>query len=142
MYRTKNLLTTTAIPRVVDAHSLLHQRASKAARACNAADVVDGLAILQNPTLRLAAVAHGVSLGSVARARQLTPEQRQAVRQGKRPLVLPRTPAAPPVPTIVPTTPLAPPVTMGVEKLLAAIVEKIGVEGVLNMLAANEKVAA
>src|SRR5215813_15292271 len=112
----KKLQTTTAIPRVVDAHSLLHVQMSKSAKACDAADVVDGLAVIQNPTLRLAAAAYGVSLGSVARARCLTPEQRQAVKQGKRPLVLPRTPAAPPVPA----TPPIPSATMGVEKLLAA----------------------
>jgi hypothetical protein len=66
----------------------------------------------------------------------------QAVKQGKRPLVLPRTPAAPPVPAIVPTTPSAPPVTMSVEKLLTAIVDKIGVNGVLDLLAVSEKLAA
>jgi hypothetical protein len=38
--------------------------------------------------------------------------------------------------------PASPPAALGVEKLLAAIVGKIGVEGVLNYLAANEKVAA
>ena len=36
--------------------------------------------------MRLTAAAWGVSVGSVARALRLTPEQRQAVRQGKRPL--------------------------------------------------------
>jgi hypothetical protein len=138
LYSMKKLQTTTAIPRVVDAHSLLHLRISKAAKACEAADIVDGLAVLQNHTMRLAAVAYGVSLGSVARARRLTPEQRIAVKQGKRPLVLPHTPAASPVPTIVP--PSVPPVAM--ETMLTAIVKKIGIESVLNMLAAHEKVAA
>lgn len=80
LYSTQKLLTTTVIPRVVDAHSLLHQQGSKSTKACHAADVVDGPAVLQNPTLRLAATAYGVSLGSVARARRLTPEQREAGR--------------------------------------------------------------
>ena len=92
LYSMKLKETTAAAPRVVDAHGLLHLRASKAAKACDAADAVDGLAILGNPTLKLAAVAYGVSIGSVARALKLTPEQRDAVRQGKRAL-LPRAPS-------------------------------------------------
>ena len=54
---------TAAVPRVIDTHGLLHMRASKAVKACNAADAVDGLATLGNPTLKLAAVAYGVSIG-------------------------------------------------------------------------------
>ena len=65
LYSMKTTEATAAVPRVVDAHSLLHMRASKSAKACDAADVVDGLAVLQNPTLRLAAAAYGVSIGSV-----------------------------------------------------------------------------
>src|SRR6516165_10399657 len=95
-YSMKLTETTAAVPRVVDAHGLLHMRASKSAKACDAADVIDGLAVLQNPTLRLAAAAYGVSIGSVARARRLTPEQRHAVRRNERPLILPRAPSAPP----------------------------------------------
>jgi hypothetical protein len=138
------LKTTTAIPRVVDAHSLLHLRASNAAKACDAADAADGLIVLQNPTLRLAAAAYGVSLGSVARARRLTPEQRQKVRDGQRPLVLPYALPTPLMPSFKPVPSFAPvsPITMGVEKLLAAIVEKIGINGVLDLLAASERVAA
>ena len=56
-----NAIATTAPPRVVDAHGLLHLRASKSAKACLAADLVDGLAVLQNPTQRVAAAAYGVS---------------------------------------------------------------------------------
>jgi hypothetical protein len=126
LYSMKILKTTTAAPRVVDAHSLLHLRVSKSVKACGAADVVDGHAVLQNPTLRLAAAAYGVSLGSVARARRLTPEQRQAVRNGQRPLVLPSTPTAPPVlpfapvPPAAPATPPVPPVTMDLRERLPA----------------------
>jgi hypothetical protein len=139
LYSMKTTEATAAVPRVVDAHSLLHQRASKAAKACDAADVVDGLAVLQNLTLRLVAAAYGVSMSSVVHARRLTPEQRQAVKRSKRPLVLPRTPAAPPVPAIVPAS--VPPV-MEVEKLLAAAVGMVGVNGVLDLLAAKERIAA
>jgi hypothetical protein len=46
--------------------------------------LVDGLAVLQNLTPRLAAVAYSVSIGSVARARRSSPEQRQAVRNKRR----------------------------------------------------------
>ena len=92
LYRMHTTEATAAPLRVVDAHGLLHlQRVSKATKACDAADAVDGLAVLQNPTMRLAAAAYGVSIGSVARARRLSPEQREAVRKGRRPLVLPAT---------------------------------------------------
>src|SRR5262249_23545629 len=111
----------------------------KAAKACDAADVVDGLAVLQNLTLRLVAAAYGVSMSSVVHARRLTPEQRQAVKRSKRPLVLPRTPAAPPVPAIVPGSV---PRVMEVEKLVAAAVGMVGVNGVLDLLAAKERIAA
>jgi hypothetical protein len=145
LYRMKLRETTTAVPRVVDAHGLLHMQASKAAKACDAADAVDGLTVVQNPTMRLAAAAYGVSVGSVARALQLTPEQRQAVRQGKRPLILPRAPSVPPV-LPVPATPPVPvvitPVIMGARQRLADIVNELGLDAVLNLLAASEKVAA
>ena len=143
---TVNVTAITAVtPRIVDAHSPPHMRAPKSAKACDAADVVDGLAVLQNPTLRLAAAAYGVSLGSVARARRLTPEQRQAVRQGRRPLVLPRAPAAPsvlPVPSATPATPPAPLVVMKPRERLAAIVAEIGFDATLTLLANSEQVAA
>ena len=136
---------TTAVPRVVDTHSLLNVRTSKAVKACDAADAVDGLTKLQNPTIRLAATAYGVSTTYVGHALQLTPEQRRAVRQGKRPLVLPRVPSAPPallVPTIVPAPSPVPPVTMGARERLKAIVSEIGLDATLNLLAASERAAA
>jgi hypothetical protein len=115
--------------RTVDAHSLLHQRASKSVKACDAADVVDGLAVLQNLTLRLVATAYGVSLGSVARARRLTPEQRQAVRQRKRPLLLPRTPPALPAP-------------VSAQQKLAEVVAEVGADTAVDMIAALDCSAA
>jgi hypothetical protein len=149
LYSMKTTPTTVAVPRVVDAHSLLHLRASKSARACDAADAVDGFAVVQNPTLRLAAAAWGVSIGSVARALRLTPEQRQAVRRGQRPLILPRAPSAPPValpaqpvPSTTPTTPPAVPVVMTARERLDALVGELGLNTVLDLLAASEKVAA
>jgi hypothetical protein len=130
---------TAVTPRIVDAHSPLHLRASKGAKACDAADIVDGLAVLQNPTLRLAAAAYGISLGSVARARRLTPEQRQAVRRGERPLVLPRVPSAPPA---LPAPSPIPPGTMGARERLKLIVAELGLDATLDLLAASERVAA
>jgi hypothetical protein len=140
-----NAIAPAAVPRVVDAHGLLHLQATKAAKACDAADAVDGLTKLGNPTLRLAAAAYGVSIGYVARARRLTPEQRQAVRQGKRPLILPLAPSTAPVPPALPTSPAPPPVlpvTMGTRERLNEIVGEIGLNAVIDLLAATEKVAA
>jgi hypothetical protein len=144
LYSMKTTEATAAVPRVVDAHGLLHMRTSKSAKACDAADVIDGLAVLQNPTLRLAAAAYGVSIGSVARARRLTPEQRQAVRRNERPLILPRAPSAPPAlpVSIAPATPPVPPVIMGARDKLAEVIAEIGADGVLNMLVAMERAAA
>jgi len=145
LYSMQLAKTTAAVPRVVDAHSLLHMRASKATKAVDAADVLDGLVVVQNPTLRLTAAAYGVSIGSVARARRLTPEQRQAVRRGERPLILPRAPSAPPalpVPPTAPATPPVSPVVMGARERLDAIVAEIGLSATLDLLAATEKVAA
>ena len=140
LYSIETTGTTAAASRVVDCHSLLHLQASKPVKACDAADAVDGLVLLSHPTIRVAAVAWGLNFGLAARAHCFAPEQRQEGRCGMRPLVLPRTSAALLVPAIVPAA--VPPVMMGVEKLRAAVVEKIGVSGVLEFLAANEKVAA
>ena len=49
LYSMKLTETTAAVPRVVDTHGLLHMRASKSTKACDAADVIDGLAVLQIP---------------------------------------------------------------------------------------------
>ena len=141
LYSMKITEATSAVPRVVDAHSLLHMQASKSAKACDAADVLDGLAVVQNLTLRLTAAAYGVSIGSVARARRLTPEQRQAVRKGQRPLILPATSSAPPAPPVS-AMPAAPPVIVGPRERLDEIVAEIGLSATLDLLAATEKVAA
>jgi protein-disulfide isomerase-like protein with CxxC motif len=125
-----NVAASTTTPlRVVDAHSLLHLRASQAAKAVDAADLVDGRAVLQNLTLRMAATAYGVSMGSVARARRLSPDQRQDVRAGRRPLVLP-SPAAP-VPTII-TSPAA--LVMSPQEALSWVVSQIGIDRTLNLV--------
>jgi len=76
--------------KTIDAHSVLNRKASQAVKACEAADVLDGIATLQNLTLRVVAFAYEVSVASVSAARRLTPAQRQDVREGWRPLILPR----------------------------------------------------
>jgi len=113
--------------RVVDCHSLLHLRVPKAVRACDAADACDELVILSRPTLHVAAVAYGVSLWTVARARRLPPQERDQVRKGKRPIVLPRTPA--PLPVMLP-------VAVDVKTRLLDIVDEIGgIDATLDLLA-------
>ena len=107
--------------RVVDCHSLLHLRVPKAVRAC------DELVILGRPTLHVAAVAYGVSLWTVARARRLPPQERDQVRKGTRPIVLPRTPAP---------LPVMPPMAVDVRTRLLDIVDEIGgIDATLDLLA-------
>jgi hypothetical protein len=109
---------TTTLPalRVVDAHSLPNRKASKAVKACDGADVLDGLTTLQNLTAKLVAAALGISLSSLAAARRLTPAQRNEVRRGHRPLVLPPKPVP---------LPLPPPVSA--EERVAEVVAEFGV---------------
>jgi hypothetical protein len=97
LYSVKTAGTIPALPRVIDTHGLLHVRATKATRACNAADAIDGVTVLGRPTLKLAAAAFGVSVGYVTSALRLPPDQRQAVRRGERPLILPRAPSSIPL---------------------------------------------
>jgi hypothetical protein len=106
----------TAI-RTVDARSLLNKKLPKAARACDAAELLDGLAVLL-PTSQLVATVSGISTSSVTRARRPTPEQRDAVRRGERPLSLPR--------------------RVNPQKLLSQIVDEIGLDRVQNLLWAFE----
>jgi hypothetical protein len=81
--------------RVVDAHSLAHRKARKAVGACDAADLVDALTRLQNPTVKVAATACGVTQSYVVAALRLSPVQRDAVRRGQRPLISPSVKALP-----------------------------------------------
>jgi hypothetical protein len=103
--------------RTVDARSLITRKRPKAARACDAADLLDGLAVLI-PTSRLVAKVSAISVSSVTRARRLTPAQRDAVRRGERPLALPR--------------------RVSPQELLNQIVDEIGLDRVQNLLWAFE----
>jgi len=116
--------------RVIDAHSLPHLKLAKAVRAVDGADVVDGMARLENLTLRLVAAAMRVSVSYLVAACRLSPEQRQAIRQGRRPLVLPRAPVPP---SSVPATPPAIPVA-ALDRLVDIVNELGGVTETLNVL--------
>jgi len=72
----------------------LRRRMSAAERACLGADIIDGRVILQGLTAKAVAALVGVSVGYVDRALRLTPEQREQVRHGDRPLAAPRPPCA------------------------------------------------
>jgi hypothetical protein len=103
--------------KTVDVRSLLKKETPKAARACDGADALDGLAVLI-PTTQLIAAVFGISRTSINRARRLTPEQRDAVRRKERPLCLPRK-ASP-------------------QEQLSQIVDEIGLDRVQNLLWAFE----
>jgi len=116
--------------RVVDAHSLAHRKAPKAAAACDAADLVDALTRLQNPTIKVAAVACDVSQSYVAAALRLSPVQRDDVRRGRRPLVSPKPVKALPAP-------------VNAQAKLANLVTEIGtVDGVIEMLIKLDRASA
>jgi hypothetical protein len=129
------LMSGTALTpfRAVDAHSLPHRKASKAARAVIAADILDGLMVLQNPTVSIVTVALGVSASSVANARRLTPEQRDAVRKGRRPLVLPTKPA--PLRLPPPAVANSAPAPVSAREKLAEVVAEVGVNTTIDMIA-------
>src|SRR5215472_8492734 len=105
----------------VDPHSLTHRRLPKQVRAVLAAEILDGHIPLMNPTAGMVAQATGVSSSYINAARRLSPEQRQAVVHGMRPLVMRGKGPA-----------------LSVEQRLGAIVAELGgvsnVVGVLNRL--------
>jgi hypothetical protein len=114
--------------RVIDAHSVPHQKAPKAVKACDAANVLDGVAMLQNLTLKLVSTAFSVSVSSIVTAQRLMPDQRTAVRRGERPLTLPATA------TIALPAPKSP---IG-DVELVDIARQVGSERMLNAAAAAE----
>jgi hypothetical protein len=121
MYDMTSLKATAATPRV-DCHSLPHLKDSKAARACNAADCSDGRVLLVNPTLKVLVTAYNVSVAYITAAKRLSADERDAVRRGERPLVIPR---------------LAPQ-TASPTELVGALVDEFGVEVVLSCVAEHE----
>jgi hypothetical protein len=81
-----------AIPAVVTGASLARRlRAMTAAqRACSAADVDDGRTPLVDLTAKSIAALHQVSMPYLLAAKKLSPEEREQVRRGERPLVQPK----------------------------------------------------
>jgi hypothetical protein len=108
---------------------LLHAR-SAAVRACMAADLVEGRIRLQRqkPTQKVAALLCNISAASVARACRLSIDERQRVKEGTRPLVLP---PVKPTPKPVPV----PPVTMDAKARMLELVDALGVDQVLTLMA-------
>ena len=115
--------------RVVDAHSLAHRKIDKAVAACNAADLVDGLTQLLNPTIKVAAVACDVSQSYVVAALRLSPVQRDAVRRRERSL------ASPPVKAL-------PAPVNAKAKLVEVMTELGGVDATIEMLVTLERATA
>jgi hypothetical protein len=95
----------------------------KAQRAVLGAEIKEGAVVLTDMSARQIAAVVGVSVGYIAAALKTSPSQREAVRRGLRPLIEPHAPASP-------------------QERLNKIVDEIGVDGVLSMLAASEKTAA
>jgi len=117
--------------RAIDAHSLPNRKASKAVRAVDAADILDGRMTLQNLTIRLVATALDVSPSSVSNARRLTPAQRDDVRERKRPLVLPTKPA----PLKLPPPVVADSAPVSARQKIAEVVAELGVNTAIDMIA-------
>jgi hypothetical protein len=119
----------TASPQVERGASLAHRKSSKPQRAVAAANIYDGLTVYQ-PTQRELAGIYGVSVSLINRARQLSPERRKAIVQGR--IGLPPLPA----------TRLALPAPKHVEKMgeadLVNLVRRIGVNRVLEAAVAVE----
>jgi len=110
-------------PKLIRGRGLPCRKLSKAARALLAAEIKEGAIMLTDMSVRQIAATVGVSVGYVNAALKASPLHREAVRRGLRPLVEPRAKAGP-------------------QERLAKIVDEIGVESVLSLLAAEEKTAA
>jgi hypothetical protein len=74
---------TASRPRVERGKSLAHRtKDTKQQRAAKAADIYDGLAVYQPTQTELASI-YEVGVALINRARQLLPEQRKRVAQGR-----------------------------------------------------------
>jgi hypothetical protein len=131
-----NLFSTV---KLVDAHSLPGRKMSAAAKACDAADALDGLITLVNPTLRLVAFAWGISVSYVVAAHPLTPAQRDEVRKEWRPLIWPRLTAddVPALPSQLAADDIA--ALPSPQERFVDIVNEIGLAGALDQLAEIER---
>jgi hypothetical protein len=143
---TRAAVATATSPHIANARGLkLRKGYTAGARAVDAADWRQGLLLLQDPTLEQASAVFQVSVPSICRAQALSPQQREEVRSGWRPLalmppvppVLPALPV-PVVPTTVPADKPIPPVTMDAEAQFFALVDVLGVDQALALLAARD----
>jgi hypothetical protein len=133
---------TTSASAALSLRSLINtHKLTKAARAVLGAEIIAGEHDLR-PTTKLVANAVGCSVGYLQAAKKLTPAERQAVRRGERPLILPHTPATPVkplvMPPVAPATPPVLPVTADARHQLDRLVKEIGFDAVLNLLAMTE----
>jgi len=81
----------------------------------------------------------GCSVGYLNAAAKLSPAEQQRVVAGLRPLIEPKVKSSP-MP-VSPPVPIVPPITLGTERLPAAIVDKLGIAGVRDLLAGLERAA-
>src|SRR5215472_11195086 len=105
---------------------------SKTRRALLGSAVLKGEYDLK-PTAKDVARMVGCSVGYLNAAAKLSPAEQQRVVAGLRPLIEPKV-KSPPMPVV-------PPITLGTERLLAAIVDKLGIAGVRDLLAGLERAA-
>jgi hypothetical protein len=107
--------------------SLAHQKLTQHDRACLAADIYAGYLEIRDPTVTQLAALTRVSPSYVHAVLSFTGRRRKRNGNGQQ-LVLPM-----PIPASLP---------VGPEERLAEIVREVGVDGVLNLLAATETKAA
>lgn len=84
-------------PRALSGASLAQhlRRLSAPERAILAAEIIDGTVIIQGLTIKAIAAISGANISYVHAALRCTPEEREQVRRGERPLVLPKDTARP-----------------------------------------------
>jgi|SRR5262245_2236915 len=111
---------------------------SKTRRALLGSAVLKGEYDLK-PTAKDVARMVGCSVGYLNAAAKLSPAEQQRVVAGLRPLIEPKVKSSP-MP-VSPPVPIVPPITLGTERLLAAIVDKLGIAGVRDLLAGLERAA-
>jgi hypothetical protein len=121
---------TSSPPRVERGKSLAHRtRDTKQQRAAKAADIYDGLTVYQ-PTQAELAWIYEVSVTLINRARQLLPEHRKRVAQGR--AILPR-PGHPPALSKLKANGASD------EQALFNMIATVGVEKALTIAAAVEQ---
>jgi hypothetical protein len=109
--------------KAIRGRGLAARKLNKTSRALLVADIAEGSVVLADMSVRQLASAVGVSIAYAHAALRLAPIDREAVRRGLRPLVQPHAPAGP-------------------QERLAKIVDEIGLDKTLDLLAGTDKRAA